>query len=207
MNTKVCTKCKVKKELTSENYYKDSSKSCGFHPRCKVCTSIYMERTREHRLAVKKKYRENNKENIQTYAKPYQKKYQAENKDGLRDKRRIWKRNKRKTDPVFKLRGSIGRNLRLALKRKGYTKRSSTYKVLGIDYKGLYNHLCGTFEENYGIGRQYIPWCDIHIDHIIPQSTAKTEEEVYKLNHYTNLQILFAEDNLDKKDSLNWTLE
>ena len=37
-----------------------------------------------------------------------------------------------------------------------------------------------------------------HIDHITPLSSAKTEEEVYRLCHYTNLQPLWAEDNLKK---------
>ena len=37
-----------------------------------------------------------------------------------------------------------------------------------------------------------------HIDHIIPLSSAKTEEELYKLCHFTNLQPMWANDNIKK---------
>jgi hypothetical protein len=47
--------------------------------------------------------------------------------------------------------------------------------------------------DNYG---------DWHLDHIIPLCEAKTEEELFKLNHYTNLQPLWAEDNLKKNRKL-----
>lgn len=47
----------------------------------------------------------------------------------------------------------------------------------------------------------------VHIDHIIPLATAKTEEDVIKLCHYTNLQLLKGEDNLSKGDKLDWKLE
>ena len=51
--------------------------------------------------------------------------------------------------------------------------------------------------ENYGLynGELNYGW---DIDHIIPISTAKTEEEIIKLNHYTNLQPLWRFDNLSK---------
>jgi hypothetical protein len=37
-----------------------------------------------------------------------------------------------------------------------------------------------------------------HIDHIIPLASAKSPEEVEKLCHYTNLQPLWASDNMSK---------
>ena len=37
-----------------------------------------------------------------------------------------------------------------------------------------------------------------HIDHIIPLDSANTEDEMYKLCHYTNLQPLWWSENLSK---------
>ena len=49
--------------------------------------------------------------------------------------------------------------------------------------------------ENHGIHG----W---HIDHIIPLSSGKTEDEILELFHYTNLQPLWAVDNLKKGGKL-----
>ena len=37
-----------------------------------------------------------------------------------------------------------------------------------------------------------------HIDHKIPISWGKTEDDIIKLNHYKNLQPIVAEENLSK---------
>ena len=47
----------------------------------------------------------------------------------------------------------------------------------------------------------------MHIDHIIPLCTVNTKEEIIKLCHYSNLQLLKAKDNLEKKDKLEWELK
>ena len=43
----------------------------------------------------------------------------------------------------------------------------------------------------YGIG-------DLHLDHVIPISLAETEEEMLLLSHYSNYQLLSADENLTK---------
>jgi hypothetical protein len=84
----------------------------------------------------------------------------------------------------------------------GYTKRSKTNDILGIDFDGFKKHIESKFAEGMNWENREL-W---HIDHIIPISSAKTEEEVFKLNHYTNLQPLWAEDNYKKSDKLNYEL-
>jgi hypothetical protein len=57
-------------------------------------------------------------------------------------------------------------------------------------------------EKQFVVGMSWDNRNKWHIDHIIPLSSAKTEEEIYKLAHYTNLQPLWAEDNLSKGDTI-----
>ena len=49
--------------------------------------------------------------------------------------------------------------------------------------------------DNYGING----W---HVDHIIPLSSAKNENEIYELCHYTNLQPLWGTDNIKKSNKI-----
>jgi hypothetical protein len=81
--------------------------------------------------------------------------------------------------------------------RNGISKTSKTCEILGCSFEELKNHLESQFEpwmtwDNKGNPKDGIleankSW---DIDHIIPISTAKTEEDIIRLNHYTNLQPL-----------------
>ena len=60
--------------------------------------------------------------------------------------------------------------------------------------------------DNYGLynGELDYGW---DLDHIIPISSAKTEEDIIRLNHYTNLQPLCSKTNRDiKKDKLEYEI-
>ena len=50
---------------------------------------------------------------------------------------------------------------------------------------------------------------DIHLDHIIPVSSATTHDEVLRLNHYSNFQPLWAADNTAKSNSMpeQWQID
>ena len=75
--------------------------------------------------------------------------------------------------------------------------------MIGCTPEQLLEHLHKTWYDNYGTEYNCEP---VHIDHIIPLSSAETEEDVHKLCHYTNLQYLKPEDNFAKSDSILQTI-
>jgi hypothetical protein len=98
------------------------------------------------------------------------------------------------------LKDNIRSRVSIAFKNKGYKKGSKTENILGISFKDLKIYLENQFKnnmswQNYG---KY-GW---HIDHIIPLSSANTEQELLCLCHYTNLQPLWAKDNLQKSNKI-----
>lgn len=173
----------------------------------------------EHIKDTVKAYSDNNKERI----RERRRKNLVENGDAIREKRRaywrkhaeefkiaskiyrekpenkkkraVYVKNRKKTDPKFcteiRIRGLIGS----ALRRRGYNKHTNTYKIIGCNYDDLWEHLKKTWEKNYGKLWDGEPY---HIDHITPLATAKTEDDVIRLFHYTNLQLLTPKDNLIK---------
>lgn len=113
---------------------------------------------------------------------------------------------KRKTDIIFKLKRNLRDLLRKSLKKQGFTKSSHTYEILGISYEDCLNYFFENAKLRYPDfdSKDFLENNKYHIDHKIPLSTAKTEEDVIRLCHYTNLQLLTKEDNLAKHDSLDW---
>jgi len=143
-------------------------------------------------------YRIENKDKISLQRKEFR----LNNKDVMKiqyekskEKRKIYRNNRRKTDALYCLKCRIRKNINASIKKKGFTKRSSTYKILGCDYDFFKNYIESQFVKNMN-------WSNIHLDHIKPLSTANTEKEVLDLNHYTNFQPLFAIDNLNKATKL-----
>jgi hypothetical protein len=86
----------------------------------------------------------------------------------------------------------------MAFKNKRWNKNTKTQEMLGCDYQTAFKHIESRFKK----GMSWDNFGDWHIDHIIPLASAKTEEELIELCHYTNLQPLWAEENLIKGDKI-----
>jgi hypothetical protein len=163
---------------------------------------IFTEEERiERRRQIRKSYRKMNKEKIKEWdRKKYLKRksiIQEQNKFNrdVINERYLKRTNERlKHDPLFKLSRDIPKLIRISLRRNGYSKKSKTSEILGCSYEAFKKHIEGKFEpwmdwDNRGKynGELFFGW---DIDHIIPVSSAQNEEEMIKLNHYTNLQPL-----------------
>lgn len=99
-----------------------------------------------------------------------------------------------KKDNISKLKSNISSLVRKSFRVKGYTKLSKTHEILGCDWDTFKIHL----ERQFLPGMTWENRSEWHIDHIVPLASAKTEDDVIKLNHYTNLRPLWAKDNLEK---------
>ena len=160
------------------------------------------EEIKKRQKVTKKIYYNNNREKINKKTREYY----CKNKEKklLRNKiYRINNKEKVKAHDIWRSKNNVNRKLSLLLRRrtllalKDNSKSKNTMSLLGIEnIEFLWKHLESTFKpgmtrENHG------EW---HIDHIRPCSSfdlSKPEEQV-KCFHYTNLQALWAHENLSK---------
>jgi hypothetical protein len=103
------------------------------------------------------------------------------------------------TDELFAMKVRLRNLIRNSFRKKGYKKfNTSTENIVGISYVEFKAYL----ESKFLNGMSWDNRGEWHIDHIIPLSSAKSEEELISLSHYTNLQPLWAEDNLKKGNTI-----
>lgn len=98
-------------------------------------------------------------------------------------------------EPLFRLEQNCRNRITRYLKTVNVRKKKRTIDMLGADWLVVRQHIESQFKPNMAWNNHGRDW---HIDHIIPLASAKTEEELLKLFHYTNLQPLWAKDNLKK---------
>jgi hypothetical protein len=218
-----CSICNTDYPETTEYFYFHNGKR---HSRkCKQCHNRinrenrlrnheyyqqYELNRREQHQAEKQAWYQENKKHVSEYNKQYQEK----NKEKVRGLNRSWRKNnpdkvkashkrynaKKPHDPQLKLAHSVRNNVLRGLKRykERPEKAARSIKLLGCTIPELKTYLESKFLpgmtwENHGLHG----W---HIDHIKPLSsfdlTKPKEQE--KAFHYTNLQPLWAKDNLSK---------
>ena len=171
---------------------------------------IYRDNNKEATKKYTKKYKEKNKERLKKYRtdnsehiKSLQKLYYENNKEKLKRDTYNYKKERLKRDKMFLLKETFRNTISASIRRFGYTKKSKSFDILCCTFEEFKSYIESKFEhwmswENYGKynGEFKYGW---DFDHIIPISNANTEEEIIKLNHYTNFQPLDSKINRDIK--------
>lgn len=214
---KRCCRCKLNKD--TEDFGKNAHM-------CKICSREYNKEYRKNNLEKSKKaqkvWYEKNREKVKEYRKEYKKDHpekliESWKKSRIKryEKRKINQKNyieknrkqineyavnRRKNNSIHKISHNIRGRIRDFLKSNNMIKTNKTFEIIGCTPEFLKDHLENQFMdgmswENYG----YYGW---HIDHIIPLYCGKTEDEIYNLCHYINLQPLWRKDNQIKNNKI-----
>jgi transcription elongation factor Elf1 len=198
---KKCPRCNKVKSAKSFGY---RGKYLRSH--CKQCSAAS---AREHYNDNPEKveaYRAQNKEVLAARKKAWRKAnpdynswYYEQNKNKIRKNQAGYSKKRCASDPTFKLRKNLRTRLYHAL--KGGAKNGSAVRDMGCTVEQLKEYLESKFQpgmtwDSYGVRG----W---HIDHIQPLAAFNLtkREELLKACHYTNLQPLWAEDNLRKSNA------
>jgi len=190
MTNRLCKLCGEWKPLSTEFFhrFKTRSKSGdgwheGFRHQCRKCRAA-------RQAARNKKKLQEMKENPEEYEK-FRKKETRRQMD-WQTKRRYWNR------PHRRIAENLRKRIRNALKQANGTKSARTLELLGCDIEFLRQHLSNQFTE----GMTWDNYGEWHVDHIKPCAAFDLTDPEQQLQcfHYTNLQPLWAIDNLSKSD-------
>jgi hypothetical protein len=184
---KACSKCKIEKEL--DKFGKNKSKKDGRQTYCKECAKAYYKANKESISEWGKLYREKNKEARSEYIAQWR----EANKEHIGN----YEKDRKATHPTYKLICNMRSRVNSAL--NGTAKVESTIKLLGCTPEQLKEHLENQFTEGMAWGQQGL-W---HIDHQLPCAAfdlTDKKQQSYAF-HWSNLQPLWAADNLAKSDS------
>jgi len=210
METKECKVCKNEKTLN--NFSKNQKSIDGLHYKCKECVKEYNkhhyqnneesiknyhQKWREDNFSYFKDYYQNNEE----YLKGKNKDWRENNKEMFKNYQKNYSKYRLQNDPVFKFKFNVRNLIKGSFKRACnglFPKTAKSIDILGCNFEYFIQHIQSQFTEGMTL-ENYGKW---HLDHIIPISKAQTEEDIIKLNHYTNFQPLWAIDNLKKGNKI-----
>ena len=195
---------KDKLKVKYKNYYESNKQTLNDKQK------NYAKVNKDKICSYKKAYAKDNKDKIKAYQKAYHqdnkyklkiqmKAYYKVNKDKIKVQRKAYTNNRFKTDIQYKL----SHNLRVRLYRalKDNQKIGSAVKDLGCTIQQLKQHLESKFQPGMSWDNHTLDgW---HIDHIKPLSSfdLSDRKQLLEACHYTNLQPLWAKDNLSKSDN------
>ena len=164
---------------------------------------IYRQKNKEKIKTRNNLWRKNNPEKVNaTYARyrKTEKRRIVANRWAKANRKKAYKRRNERyySDPQFNLEIKLRRRIHMAVRSQFTTKATKTIELLGITFPEFKLYIENKFTE--GMCWEKLFTGEIHLDHIVPVSKFNLidPEEQKKAFHYTNMQPLWARDNLIK---------
>jgi len=170
---KVCAICGISKELSDFNNQKLGK--FGKRSYCRLCQS-----------EMKKKYNKDNREKLSEYQRVYRELNPLYNSE--------YQKNRRLVDINYRIMG----NMRARLCNIIQNKTKNTFDCLGLEIKEFKQYI----ESKFFDGMSWDNYGEWQLDHIVPISNGKNENEICELNYYTNLRPLWKHENLIKSNKM-----
>lgn len=101
----------------------------------------------------------------------------------------------RKNNSLFKLKENTRNLICASFRMKGIRKNTKTFNMLGCTPEQFKQHIESQFDSNMSWDNYGSYWS---IDHIIPIASAITENDLLKINHFSNLRPLEKIENIKK---------
>jgi hypothetical protein len=199
---KVCSCCGNKKAKTEKNFRRVSKKNndMRFRQPCRPCEKIKLKQYDQSPQGKQSKARRDKNWRLSGGKAISDKKYYSKNKKVMIAKMVERRRKARISKPHVKMRDAIACLIRTSFRKKGNKKSERTEFYLGCTVDYFLGHLQKQFVKGMTL-KNHGKW---HIDHIKPCASFDLSKlsEQKKCFHYTNLQPLWAKDNLLKKDQI-----
>ena len=192
--------CKKRQSFVSIiDFYSNHRTKDGLAYACKNCLSEYSKKYKKlhsnRNTLNKKKWYQANKDKVLQY----QRRYYKENQQHIINRVIAYRQGRLQSDPIFKLRKNVRHRLSKILKTK---VSAAAFGFMGCSVEELKKYLESKFQsgmswDNYG----YYGW---HVDHIKSLSSfdLTDDKQLKQACHYTNLQPLWAKDNLRKNNKV-----
>lgn len=189
---KIKAKMKAKYEADPERY-KAKARHYGVVRREAIAIhhKEYVAKNKDKLAEYRKEYYQKNKNAIIAKQKEYIKVHPEVRRKALKN----WIQN---ASPITKIGIKIRGLINSSLKSNGFKKGSKTEVILGCTTAFFKEWISSQFLQGMSF-ENHGRW---HIDHYIPMSFAKNEQQALALNHYSNLRPLWGSDNLKKKDTI-----
>lgn len=186
MNSKICNRCNLEKDINDFELQKDKNKHRNI---CKECRNLQRrenyQKNKEEILKKKREYYHNHLEQCRNYRKKIDlKNKKSENKE-----------------PKERLKSQLVRSINHSFERKNIKKTKSTNEILGCKIEEAVERLLWTYKAHYR--KEWDGIVKVEIDHIIPIMYAHTEEQMLKLCRISNLHLLTKEENHRKGGKLS----